>query len=235
MSRLLISSFFLLWAATCTLAAERKPIEEVDSDQFTADTQVTPAGAGDDHVALVWWIPNEFWESILARDSTTAEADKQAMLDAMAGISLLAVVQADISQFGAFDFYSMEEVAEHMEISYTNDLGKQQNLVPMEDVNPDLEVVLGVFKPILGGAMGNLGNNMHFYVLGDVSENADRILDPYEQGVIHFQLKRRDQGQLTGEIDLPLNALFVPRKCPNGKDAHVSWQFCPWSGERLPE
>jgi hypothetical protein len=34
-------------------------------------------------------------------------------------------------------------------------------------------------------------------------------------------------------LETPLNSLFVPRTCPNGKPAHVSWKFCPWGGERL--
>ena len=128
---------------------------------FTTDTQVTPKGTGDDYLALAWWIPNEFWESILSRE-TTSEGDKKAMLEAMSGVSLLAVVQADITAFGTFKFYSIEEIEKNMTISFSGADGKKTRLSPMHKINHDLEVVLGVFKPILGAAMGNLGNNMHF-------------------------------------------------------------------------
>lgn len=235
MRKFLLPSLALLLLATCAIAAERKAIQDVDSDAFTTDTQTSPKGAGDDHVALVWWIPNEFWESILARDTTTAQADKQAMLDAMSGVSLLAVVQADIGNMGQFDFYSKDDVAQNMGLSYTDAAGNTQTLSQVAVIRPDLEMVLGVFKPILGAAMGNLGNNFHFYVLNDEAAAGGRLLDPYEQGTITIDLAKRDGTQMKAEIATPLNSLYVPRVCPNGKEAHVSWEFCPWSGQKLPE
>ena len=221
--------------ATYSMAAEKKPIKDIDTDAFTSDTQVTPEGAGDNHMAFVWWIPNEFWESILSRDTTTSESNKKALLDAMSGISLIAIVQADISAFGTFNFYSKEEIEQSMKLSFTDADGKKQRLLPVQTITPDLEVVLGVFKPILGAAMGNLGNNMHFYVLNDSSKSSPRLLDPYQKGQIDIQLARRDKVLMDAGIEMPINALFVPRKCPNGKDAHISWVYCPWTGQRLEE
>ena len=235
MKKLLISAMIILTVSTYSMAAEKKPLKDVDTDAFTTDTQVTAQGAGDNHVALAWWVPNEFWGSIFSRDATTSEVDKKAMLDAMSGISLLAVVQADITSFGAFKFYSKEEIEEKMLISFTDASGKRQRLSPLQTVNPDLEVVLGVFKPILGAAMGNLGINMHFYVLNDKSNSSYRLLDPYRKGHISIQLSKRNEVLMTAGIEMPLNSLFVPRKCPNGKDAHISWKYCPWSGKRLEE
>jgi hypothetical protein len=47
---------------------------------------------------------------------------------------------------------------------YTNAKGTILKLPTVQTISPDLEVVLGVFKPILTAAMGNLGNNFHFKV-----------------------------------------------------------------------
>jgi len=231
----LLLALVMVLIASSALAAERRDIKDVDSDSFTTDTQVTPLGAGDTHVALIWWIPNEFWESILARDQTMAPADKQGMLNAMSGVSLLAVVQADTTQFGAFQFYPKDEVEKKMTISFTDAEGKTHEIAPLQEIKPDLEVVLGVFKPILGAAMGNLGKNMHFYVLDDSSEEAPRMLDPYEAGTINIELVKRTDEKMPATIELPLNSLFIPRKCPNGKDAHVTWKFCPWTGKKLDD
>lgn len=216
-------------------AAEKRPVEEIDSDSLMLDTQVSPRGAGDNHIALVWWIPNEFWESVFARDETLAEADKKAMFDAISGVTLVAVCQADITPFGAFRFYSKREVEAKMSLTYVDAEGKSTPLVPMDKLDPNLEVVLGAFKPILGAAMGNMGQNMHFYVLKDQANDKSRLVDPYKKGRMDIELSRRDNVQMQTEIEMPLNALFVPRKCPNGKDAHVSWVFCPWTGERLED
>lgn len=233
MKKLFIAFMIVLTVSAYSMAAEKKPLKDVATDAFTADTQTTLQGTGDNHVALAWWIPNEFWKSIFSRDTTTSESDKKAMLDAMSGISLLAVVQADITAFGAFQYYSKDEIERSMSISFTNADGKRLRLSPMQTINPDLEVVLNVFKPILAAAMGNLGNNMHFYVLNDKSKSSHRLLDPYRKGQINIKLLRKDEVLMTASIEMPLDSLFVPRKCPNGKDAHISWKYCPWSGERL--
>jgi len=216
------------------IAADRKALKDVDPDSFTSDTQVSPKGAGDDHAAIVWWIPHEFWKSILARDNTMSYADKQAMLDAMAGISLMAVVQADITSFGAFQFYTKDEIEQKMTISFTNAEGKRKQLSSLKTIDPNLEVVLGVFTPTLGAAMGNLGKNLHFYVLDDESYSG-RIIDPYKTGEIGIELTRRDGKTLNTTVALPINALFVPRKCPNGRDAHITWKYCPWTGKKLAD
>jgi len=221
--------------ATYCVAAERKSIKAIDIDELTSDTQVILKGAGDNHLAIAWWIPNEFWESIFYRDATTSESDKKAMLDTWSGVSLLAVVQADISAFGAFKFYSKEEVEENMTLSYSDSNGKKQRLSLMQTIDLELMIVLGVFKPILGAAMGNLGNNMHFYVLNDRAKSVPRLLDPYRNGQIDIQLTSRDKVLIDASIEMPINAVFVPRKCPNGKDAHISWKYCPWSGKKLEE
>jgi len=223
----------LTLVATSALAAEKKSMKDVDTDAFTSDTLLTLKGAGDSHVAMAWWLPVEFWEAILARDTTTSEVDKKNMLDTLSGVSLIAAVQADISSFGAFNFYSKDEVEKTLQVSYTDATGAKQILSVMETVDPDVEMLLNIFKPILGGAMGNMGNNMHFYVFSDQSKSKKRVLDPYQKGIINIGLKKKSGGQMYGVIETPLNALFIPRKCPNGKEAHISWEYCPWTGTSL--
>jgi hypothetical protein len=234
MNKIIISCMMVV-AVTFAMAAEKRLIKDIDTDEITSETQISPKGSRDDHIALIWWIPNEFWESILARDTTTSETDKKAMLDTMSGVSLLAVVQADVSPLGAFKFYSKEEIEKKMVVSYTDIGGSTQKLSTMQTITPDLEIVLSVFKPILGAAMGNLGSNLHFYVLNDTSESSPGLIDPYLEGIINVQLAKRNGDIMTGDIELPLNSLFIPRKCPNGKDAHISWKYCPWTGKKLED
>lgn len=220
-------------AGNHALAAERKLLKDVVIDEMTKDSQATAKGAGDRHLGLAWWVPIEFWGSILERDAATSAADKQAMLNVMAEVSLLAVVQADISEVGAFNYYTKQQVEDTMLITFTDALDVKRQLTPIKTLSPDLQVVLSVFKPILEAAMGNLGSNFHFYVLDDRTSKAGRLIDPYREGVIDVQLARKDGVSLSLQIETPLNALFVPRTCPNGKAAHISWKYCPWSGALL--
>lgn len=216
------------------LPAQRLPLAKVDPDMFVTDTQGSPKGVGDDHITMTWWIPKEFWSSILSRDNTTSEKDKETILSAVSGVSLIAIAQGDVSSLGTIKFYSKEEIEKGMSLTFSGPDGKLKKLAQAEKINPDLEVVIGMFKPILGAAIGNFGNNMHFFVLND-STDSGRILDPYEKGQVNIQLAKRNGDLVSDSLDLPVNALFVPRKCPNGKDADISWEFCPWTGAALEE
>ena len=151
-----------LASAESLCALERKPLDAVSVDDFTSDTQVMLEGAGDDHLAFAWWIQNEYWYSILGRDPAISETDRKAIYDALSWVSLLAIVQSDVSRLGSFNYYSKDEVEENLVIHFTGPEGKKQQLSPKRKLDADLEMILGIFKPILGAAMGNMGNNFHF-------------------------------------------------------------------------
>lgn len=215
-----------------SFALEKKSILEVTTDQLLVDTQIAPQGATDDHTAVVWWLPQEFWDSTYARDTSSSEKDKAAMMDALEGVSLLGIVQADVSRLGSFKFYSKEDIERNLSVAYvTGD--SSQDVSILKEIKPDLQVILGSIKPILEQALGNMGQNLHFFVLKDVDANGNRLIDPYKSGVLEVFLKEVTGNKLSSEIFLPLNSLFVPRKCSNGKDANVTWSFCPWSGGKL--
>ncbi|MFC4257875.1 hypothetical protein ACFOZ5_02390 [Marinobacter lacisalsi] len=233
MTKLLLSIALVMLAGSHALAAERKPLEDVPTDDLTQDIQFTPKGAGDDHASLVWWIPTEFWESVMSRDTVSSAADKQAAIDALSGVSILGIVQADITQLGAFRFYPKQEIGDTMRVTYTPEGGDPITLTPMTELDSDLQIMLGTFRPILANAIGNMGSNLHFYVYDDEQAGSDRLLDPYKPGELKVELTKRNGDSIHGSVEMPLNSLFVPRKCPNGKDAHISWEYCPWSGEKL--
>jgi hypothetical protein len=224
-----------LIATTDLMALQRKDISDVNSDDLLEETQTGPKNAGDDHTSLVWWIPYEFWEGLMKRDASLSDIEKQEMLSAVKGVSILSVVQGDISPLGAFEFYPKEEVEKNMVVSQTHPDGKSEKVPRQENINPNLEVVMAAFKPILATAMGRLGDNMHFFVLNDTLSDGSRRLDPYKGGGVTIMLKDRNGRNLISEIPLPLDCLFEARMCPNGKRAHVSWNYCPWTGEKLSQ
>ncbi len=231
---LLVLLVYVFISAIPGLAVERKKIAAIDTDKLTTDTQVS-ASCGDDHLNLAWWIPNEFWEATFANDHSTSDADKKQILNTMRPYSILAICQADISNFGAFNFYSKYEIENRLVLKVETPSGRVREIAPLKDIDPDLQIMLNAFKPILSAAMGNLGENLHFYVLQDTNDSGERLIDPYANGALHIQLRERDGTRLDTAIETPLNSLFVPRKCPNGKEAHVTWKFCPWTGQKLSD
>lgn len=215
-------------------AAERKPISEVDQLKLIKDTQVS-AASGTDHMNFVWWMPYEFWEITVTRDSTMTTAMQKAFLELVRQYSVFMICQADISDFGAFRFYTKDEIAENLDLTHMKKSSGLRKIPIAKVINPNLKLVLAQFTPILTAAMGEMGKNCHLYVARNVDSFEHRQIDPYKPGSLNVRLSTRSGILLKTKIELPLDSLHVPRKCPNGKNAHVTWKYCPWTGKMLPE
>ncbi len=216
---------------------KQKRITDVRLDAFAEDTQTSAENTPNDHVDVIWWIPQEYWAAAFAQDASLTPEARAALTAALSKYSMLAVVQADISALGQFSFYDRPKVAGALEIEVESPAGTLK-LQPVEAVDAEVAPLIAVLSPLLTAAMGNLGANMHFFVLNDRSLSNPgaldrRVIDPYERNTIRVALKTSAGERLAALIETPVNALFVPRMCPDGRPAHVSWKFCPWNGERL--
>jgi len=229
-----IATVVLCLVASAVPALEKRPIDKVNTDELIKNTQ-TKVPSDERHVSIIWWVPPEFWEATFAKDPGMSEAGRKRMIAALKPYTLLAVLQADISDFGAFAFYDKAEVAKGLRIRYKPEDGEPRDLTPTQSASHDVKMLLGIMKPILTAAMGNMGENFHFFVLDDADADGKRKVDPYDPGALEVRLEQRRAGAISTQLELPLNALYVPRKCPNGKDAHVSWKYCPWTGKKLPD
>jgi len=225
---------FILLMTNVSLALQKKPVESIDSDELTDETQIF-APCEDDQFNLVWWIPIEFWDNVFSSDKTISASERELMLKTLSPYSIIGICQADISDFGTFDFYEKSEVEKNLDIKYVSKDNKSIEIKPAEKIDPDVNLMLNMMKPVLTAAMGNMGENFHFYVISEKSERNERQINPYEAGFLQFTLGCRDRTFLKATLEFPLNSLYVPRKCPNGKYAHVSWKYCPWTGEKLPD
>lgn len=211
--------FFLIISDAKTI--ERKPLKHVDSDALLADASFDPlVNVSDSGFVEIGWFPKEYWATIDIPNTPN--------------VSIMVVVQADITLFGSFEFYSRDEVLRGMTVTYTRG-SNRLILKPLQTAKgTHYDIFLTFIENMMAQAMGEAGKHMYFFVFNNL-ENGKRILDPYEEGRLRIQLTARDGTIMYGEVETPLNAIFVPRKCPNGKVAHVSWKYCPWTGVRLPD
>ena len=227
--RLLLAIATLL-LASFAYAIDKKEITDVDLNALTVEGQVMTGGAND--LALVWWIPSEFWEVSMRQDAMVPEAQVEQVMGILENHSVLAVVQADVSPFGSFEFMGKDQIMAGLKVEVVRANGDAETISHTEPADPDLRIMLDQMRPILAQAMGSMGQNFYFFPLPGVAENGDRLVSPYERAVIRVGLMN-DGVPATAEIELPMDSLFVPRHCPNGKPAHVSWNHCPWSGKKL--
>ena len=233
MVRSLTAVLALLMATAVATAAERKALKDVDFGQFTRDSQRQIGG--DRQMTLVWWIPVEFWEASEAKQRGSTEADQgSAMVEALRPYILVGIVKADISELGGFKFAGREAISDGLRVRYESAGKEAIRLVSVEAEDPDLNIVLGALRPVLVNAIGPMGQNMHFYTLTDSIEDGVTPVSPYEPGQMVVELKGEgDSGPDQVVIDTPMDSLFVPRECPGGKVAHISWKVCPWDGTPL--
>ncbi len=216
-------------------AAEPKPFAEINTDLLTSETQVT--GGESDEFNLAWWIPLEFWQASFAADDSLSPAEAQEALDALEGYCIVGVVRARIDGMGGFHFADEQEVRESLTIVFVDAEGNRRVLELSENISDGASVLLAAMKPILAAAMGRMGDHFYMFVFDDVDGDGNRMASPYEEGNVRVLLSELGQlGPVDASIETPLDSLHVPRVCDDcDKPMHVSWNFCPWCGEALPE
>ena len=223
-----ISLMFFLMINTAGAEPQKKPLSAIDIDQFTSELQVVLSDASS--MTQVWWIPAEFWGSAFTR--TNPALAEQAMAQ-LADYGILAIVQADITPFAKFVFHDRDSVAERLAVSFRSYSQAPVVIKPATELSDSVQMLLGVLAPMFANTMGELGKNMHLFVMNNKDKDG-LIADPYQPGKILVELaKTKTTPERHVSIEFPVDALYEPRYCPNGKPAHISWKYCPWSGKKL--
>ena len=216
---------FVLFGAT------KKSLRAVNIDQLIGESQPVPSNLGADEIAFVWWISQEFWEVSMAQDDSMSYTEKQEFLNMLGDISIMCVFQGELSDYGISLPYSKEKVQSGMTILYTNENGNTKLIKPMSALSPDLDFMLNtIMQGMMANSLGQMGENMHMYV---IDNRGTTKIDPYKKGILTVNLTGDKGKQLSTDLQFPLNSLYVPRVCPNGKEAHISWDYCPWTGKHL--
>jgi hypothetical protein len=219
--------------AACAVAPSHPPqplpLAKVSTEAFSKDAQRVVSAP--DSYTQAWWVPVEFWMAAFAANHP-ALADQARTL--LSPYMMVAVIQADISPLGGFVFASKDGIRSRLQVIW-EDEQEQRSVMQVQAVtDPVLQTLLGVLSPVLAGTMGQLGANMHFFVLSNLDAAGEPISSPYQSGAIRITLgPSRTQEAKELVIETPLNALFEPRLCANGAQAHVTWKYCPWDGKPL--
>jgi hypothetical protein len=224
------SALALCLLATNLHSAEKRAATDVDSGILTQELQRASNDAG---IQVAWWMPSEFWAVALGTEKTLTPAQTEEVMKVLRQYTFIAVVDGEVGGV-AVDFLDRESVAKALSVEVVDGAGKSRKVVPLEPVPDDVKPLLSVLVPAMGAAMGNLGRNLHFFVFKDQVEDV-RLFSPFDNGAVVVKLSGRDKRpDISLSIERPIDSLLVPRLCSNGKPAHVSWNFCPWDGKKLP-
>ncbi len=234
MLRLLFALILLSVPAT-SVALEKKAPEEVDFGQLLGELNLTPEGTAPGELVVAMWLPPEFWAVNFIQDGGLSEREIEQTMEVFAGTSLLAVAQGAFTPSGVMEYLSRDEIAGSLRVSVYFADDSLKNVALTGDVSPELEEMLAAVGPGFAASVGEMGENLHMFVLNDAQDTGARLADPWERGSLVIDMISVSGDPVLLSLPFPLDALYWPRYCPNDMPAKASWNFCPWSGEPLPD
>ena len=228
----ILAALFLIIAVS---AAERKDASQVSMGAMLDETQ--QGAEPTDGINLVWYVPNEYWDVVLAQDSGVSDEERTETLRVLEDHFVLAVVRADIGMFGSMQFHDEVSVFKSFTATAIDAQGTRRKLERAESLSDEAELLMQSIKPALAQAMGPLGENFHMFVMDNRDANGQTIVSPLKQGQLEVVLEKlgNEQGGKVA-FEFPLDSLFVPRECTKcSRPAHIRWNFCPFCGTELPK
>jgi len=177
---------------------------------------------------LVWWIPEQYWQIVLAEDPNMTPAQVQEVVEVLDPYVVVAVVSGTVGPFGGAQYQSEQDIRTGLRVKIQD--GATYDPLVEDQISADAQNLLAAMKPALANLLGPMGENMHFYLFPATTEQGERIADAKSEGVFAVQL-----GEENYRWRLPLGSLLPRKSCPKCQEAlNGAYKFCPWDGTELP-
>jgi len=223
------------WAQSAQPAQTAKPdmtlagnIHTTDDPEVLRETQI--AVDAHNHLALVWWVPFEFWAYSAKKRGNDPEKTRQ-NLKALKDYTVVGVFAANVSALGSFDYVTPADLQKKLFIRDSDG----QEYAALTDISGDAKNLADLIRPMLGNAMGRAGENFAMLFFPAKTKTGKLIADEGTKGSFTVVLK-----DVLGETETdfawhtPLTSFSEPRYCPAGKErVHADWDYCPWHGVKL--
>lgn len=190
-------------------------------------TETQKQSLEDDELTLVWWMPRAFWQISLEADGTMPLSAISEVMSHIEPYIVVAVVDGTVGPFGGGNFKSEKEV--QAEIRIVDGAGNGYGPLATDEVSTDVQNLIGAMKPVIANMIGQMGQNMNFFLFSSRGADGTAIVDALEEGTFAVAL-----GERSFEWRLPLSALLPPKLCPIGqRELDGAWKYCPWHGNEL--
>ena len=221
-------ALLLLLPAHAIFAAEAPATlapAQVKVNELTQDLQRTSQAA--DSLDLIWWIPVEFWEEVLASEQGMDEKTRREFSDLFRSYTVIAAVKGKIGSFGVSSFETEEELRAKLRVRDAG--GKQYSPIAADKIDRRLTMLIQIMRPMFKNLLGEMGDNLQFYAFPGKGSDGKRLADPVGAG--NFTVNLGDEKYA---YRLPLGSLLVPRKDPaTGEVFPGSYHFNPYTGSEL--
>jgi hypothetical protein len=201
------------------------PRAEIDLAELTQATQRQIQR--DDRTAMVWWLPEQFWDEALRRQKSP-DVMIAAMREVVRPYVVVFALDVAVSGGGAkVSGRSEEELRQSIRLRDMQ--GREVPPLPWAEVSPSATNLLATMQPLLASMMGKLGENFRPFVFPARDVDGRLIADPLAPGRFAVEISGSPLAW-----ELPLAALIAPRSCPiDSARWDGTFRFCPIHGVEL--
>jgi len=178
-------------------------------------------------VALVWWLPEEFWATSIAQNPGVSEAMVKEFVETVRPYTMIVVVDGSIGAFGGVTFRS--EGAVRGATTLVDSKGRTYKALEQDRIDADVKNLMQMMKPVLANMAGPMGRNMHFLVFPAKDEKGEMIADATREGSFKVLVGKTDYA-----FRLPLGSLLPPKYDPRtGEKFPGNYNYNPFTGTKL--
>jgi hypothetical protein len=175
----------------------------------------------------VWWIPAEFWMAAMAADKKVPDSEKQDIIDLFRENTVVGVVVGEMGALGVQKFRSDDDIRAGLRL--VDPAGREYAPLAANKVDKQLQLMLQILKPMLASVVGEMGNNLNFYVFPGKAKDGKRTADPLAEGKLVVKLSDESY-----PFRLPLGSVMPARFDPvTGERFPGSYRFNPFTGAQL--
>lgn len=223
--RIFATTMLLALAGHIQAASNPLPTAEIKVDQLLRDTQRTSSST--DTLDLVWWVPPQFWDSVLSQNKDASEEMRAEVHALFARYTVMAVAHGKLGTFGVDSFTGEADLRRDFRL--VDPRGGVHEPIEAEQVDDKLEVMIQMMRPVFSSIIGQLGSNIHFFAFPAKDAGGLPIADPLSHGRLTARLGTTDY-----VFRLPLGSMLVPKHdAKTGEVFPGSYDFNPYTGAAL--
>lgn len=204
--------------------------EGPDLQALIRDTQkmtIVRKDTNSQQLTIVWWIPIEFWEVNLKKNPNTTPQMIDKLKATLDPYTLVALVNCDVGPFGGMTFQSDSAVRASVTLSDA----QKSSYAPLADaqISADAKVLLAMMRPVVAGALGQLGEHINFVFFAGKAKDGRRIAEPLSDRSFSVFL---DGAEF--KFRLPVGSLLPPKFDPATREQFPgNYRYSPFTGTEL--
>jgi hypothetical protein len=178
-------------------------------------------------LSIAWYLPDEFWAYIINVNPDIAGTEVAEEMYAMVSDYNFIAVAIGQNTGAGISFTSEEKLRGSMFL--TGQDGKRYLPIQPDEMEDDVLVMLDIFQPIMAQFLGELGQNLIFFVFEKTNDKEELIFDPISEKDVTLNAVG-----VEFTWNLPLSSLIPKKRCP--EDAELmngTWNYCPIHGNAL--